>query len=100
MPITDFDAVWHRPGDLPSQIDVFNGDAVANRLQDHAEYLQQLGEGLSAADRHKFGTGDPAELEVDLSKVAEDANARAEETEETEEDTDETDQNDNSPAGE
>lgn len=97
MPITDFDAVWHRPGDLPSQIDVFNGDAVANRLQDHAEYLKQLGDGLSAADRHKFGTGDPSELEVDLSKVAEEANASAEEDEE---DTDETDQDGDSSAGE
>lgn len=95
MPITDFDAVWHRPGDLPSQIDVFNGDAVANRLQDHAEYLQKLGEGLSAADRHKFGTGDPAELEIDLSKVAEETDA---DTEENKEESAEADQNDNSPA--
>lgn len=79
MPITDFDAVWQRPGDIPSQIDVFNGDAVANRLQDQAEYLQKLSEGLSAADRHKIGSGVPEELEIDLSKATD-------EDEETEED--------------
>lgn len=73
MPITDFDSVWQRPGDLPSQIDVFNGDAVANRLQDQAEYLQKLSEGLSAADRHKIGTGRPEELEIDLTKAVEEA---------------------------
>lgn len=68
MPITDFDSVWQRPGDMPSQIDVFNDDAIANRAQDQAEYIQQLSEGLSAADRHKFGTGRPEELEIDLAK--------------------------------
>jgi len=67
MPITDFDSVWQRKGDLLSQIDVFNDDAIANRLQDQAEYLQKLSEGLSAADRHKFGTGRPEELEIDLN---------------------------------
>ena len=96
MPITDFDAVWQRPGDLPSQIDVFNGDAMANRLQDHAEYLQKLGEGLSAADRHKFGTGEPEELEIDLSKVMEEADAAAEEVKE---ESAETDENDNPSEG-
>lgn len=83
MPITDFNAVWKRPGDLPSQIDVFNGDAVANRLQDQAEYLQTLSEGLSAADRHTLGTGKPEELEIDLTKAMEEADdAKADNEEE------------------
>ena len=83
MPITDFDSVWQRPGDLPSQIDVFNGDAVANRLQDQAEYLQKLSEGLSAADRHKIGSGRPEELEIDIAKAAEEAiNAEEDQQEE------------------
>lgn len=88
MPITDFNAVWKRPGDLPSQIDVFNGDAVANRLQDQAEYLQTLSEGLSAADRHTLGTGKPEELEIDLTKALEEANDAEADNEEkgTEED--------------
>ena len=96
MPITDFNAVWKRPGDLPSQIDVFNGDAVANRLQDQAEYLQTLSEGLSAADRHTLGTGKPEELEIDLSKALEDvAGDKAENNEENNEGTEE----DNPAAG-
>lgn len=84
MPITDFDAVWQRPGDIPSQIDVFNGDALANRVQDQAEYLKKLSEGLSAADIHKIGTGRPEELEIDLAKAmseAEEADAQTEDEE-------------------
>ena len=83
MPITDFNAVWKRPGDLPSQIDVFNGDAVANRIQDQNEYLKTLSEGLSAADRHTLGTGQPEELEIDIAKALEEAaDANAENNEE------------------
>lgn len=83
MPITDFDAVWQRPGDMPSQIDVFNNDAIANRVQDQAEYLAKLSDGLSAADRHKLGSGRPEELEVDLSKAFEEGGEAEEATAET-----------------
>ena len=58
MPLTDFNVVYPNQNDMPSQIDVFNDDSVQNQLQERAEYLKQLSEGLSAADLHTFGATD------------------------------------------
>ena len=55
MPITDFNVIWPQKNDMPSEIDVFNRDSLFNQLQDKAEYLQKISEGLSSADIHNLG---------------------------------------------